>query len=684
MSQLPRINACTQHVQGKKSVGGVREFSRQALKLSEERRALCCSGAAGSDVDGFLKRKCTELPDRAASLPAASKPKSVLPDVVPPPSRASPSRARSAFSASRSFAAQAPKLGMESPVKCMLHQMLPAIESPKKTPKRMRLLTHARAVCAVTALSAAVAEPPPTPGGCSSASLLQPQGSKKLLEDFRARLLQRFRSVHDAFNEFDCIAKDKALSFQEFQQAVLRLGISGGKEAKVLFKAMDTDKSGEVSMTEFLLALVDVSPQALLWELRCRLDSEGIRLNTLHKIFDLIKRQDRKHPPAIGDRDIENKEKRLRERELWKSMQLSRTDWIKLGAALGLTINESERLFLLIDTDESRTIDLEEMFAALRAVAPDVSLERFVMKVLVYYGTLPEAFRVHASRSPDARSPLLGLQEFLSLAAVLGVNDGNAQRLWEALDIASRIDADDAMDEELFIKQMQAWAPATALDRLREEICEHFGNIAEGRRTLQKHGVPRAGALSAASFEAGLRAAGVTHCDAQLVLSTVCCSRPGSPNHAPGVTLDEVMKSLSGDSTRTSPGRLKSKARVIIGNDMDPYWQQILAMKNDLRRGLSDVPRTPCPEKGDKFFHVIQDRLSQLKEGQGQNVAYKGIMELKQKLQKRGGRLSSHPFQQNANLSNDRHSQSESQHDVLEAGVERACADSGTAFFLTE
>merc|ERR1719335_1924727 len=129
------------------------------------------------------------------------------------------------------------------------------------------------------------------------------------------------------------------------------------------------------------------------------------------------------------------------------------------------------------------------------------------MKVLVHYGTLPEAFRAHARRTPDVRGPLIGWEEFLRLTTSLGVNDGNAQQLWEVLDIANRIDADDALDEELFINQMKAWAPATALDGLREEICEQFGNIAEGRRTLQKHGVPRVGALSAASFEAGLRAA---------------------------------------------------------------------------------------------------------------------------------------------------------------------------------
>jgi len=698
-TRLPQIDNVVRSLQSKKPVDGTREFSRAELKLSEDRRALCCNSGLAFDAD-CLKRK--RKLQRPASLPAAPKPNLVAPTEAlisspPPPSYAvSPSRARSVFNQSRSFGSQVPKLDMEAPVRSMLNQMLPAIESPKKTPKRSRLTPNARLVpAALAAFSAAAAEPPKTPSGCSSAISPRTQESKKqtLLGDFRARLLQHFRSVHDAFNEFDCIAKDKALCFKEFQQALLRVGISNAKDAKMLFQTMDADKSGEVSLTEFLLALVDVSPEALLWELRCRLDCEGIRLNTLHKIFDLIRRYDRQHRPALGE--SVDKEKRLCDRELWKSRQLSRPDWIKLGAVLGLTLVESERLFHLIDTDESGTIDLEEMFAALRAVAPDVSLERFVMKVLVHYGTLPEAFRAHARRTPDVRGPLIGWEEFLALTTSLGVNDGNAKCLWDALDIANRIDADDALDEELFINQMKAWAPATALDGLREEICEQFGNIAEGRRTLQKHGVPRVGTLSAASFEAGLRAAGVTHCDAQLVLSTVSNSRPASPNHAPGVTLDEVMRSLCDHTTKASPGKLKSKARVVVGNDMDPYWQQILALKNDVRRGLSDVQRTPCPEKGDKLFHVIQDRLSQLKEGQGQNVAFKGVMEWHQKLQKRRGKLSN-PSQRKADLSIGQHLRSEAQHDVeiaddqdegqknVETTNEQACCDGGHAFFLTE
>merc|ERR1719428_660376 len=535
---------------------------------------------------------------------------------------------------------------MESPVRSIVSQLLPAIESPKKTPKpkQSQVLCRVRAVQALTALSPESIEVPPTPVSCSQGMSMQRK--QQLLENFRARLLQHFRSVHDAFNEFDCIAKDKALCFKEFQQALLRVGIEcPAKDAKMLFQTMDADKSGEVSLTEFLLALVDVSPEALLWELRCRLDCEGIRLNTLHRIFDLIRRHDRQHRQNLADNM--DKEKRLSDRELWRDRQLSRSDWSKLGAALGLTIVEAERLFSLIDKDDSGTIDLEEMFAALRAVAPNVSLERFVTKVLVQYGTLPEAFKAHARYSPDVRCSLIGLEEFLSLAIVLGVNDRNARQLWDALDISGRIDANDAMNEEMFISQMKSWGPATAVDGLREEICEHFGNIAEGRRTLHKLGVPRAGALSTASFEAGLRAAGVTHCDAELVLSTLSGAQQASPMRTVGVTLDEVMKSLGADSMKTSPGTLKSNARIIVGNDMGPCWQQITALKNEVRKGLADVPRVPCQEKGDKLFHVIQDRLMQLKEGQGQNIAYKGAIEWHQKMsQKRSHRSGSNPVVQ--------------------------------------
>lgn len=661
-SMLPRIDA-----------NMPRQFDRQELKLSEKRRT------EGAAMESFLHRKNTGVLCRPASEPPHNRTLDTAPqDSFPSPAlcAASPARVRAG-----TLCSQAPKLGMETSVRSIVSQLLPAIESPKKTPKPKlpRLLPHVRAVQAVTALRPEAATLPPTPSGSSSATISLPQ-KQKILGDFRARLLQHFRSVHDAFNEFDCIAKDKTLSLKEFQQAMMKFEIAGGSEAKVLFRIIDTDKSGEISLTEFLLALVDVSPEALLWELRCRLDSDGIRLNTLHKVFDLIRRQDRQHHHNVGDKM--DKEKRHRDRELWKYRQLSRADWSKLGAALGLTIMETERLFVLIDKDESGTIDLQEMFAALRAVAPNVSLERFVTKVLVQYGTLPEAFKAHARYCPDIRCSLIGLQEFLSLATLLGVNDVNAHQLWEALDIASRIDADDAMNEELFISQMKAWAPTTAVDGLREEICEHFGNVAEGRRTLRKLGVPLAGALSAASFEAGLRAAGVTHCDAELVLSTVNGSQQVSPMHVHGVTLDEVLKSLGTDGMKTSPGGLKKKARIIIGNDMGPYWQQIVALKNEVRKGLSDAPRTPCPEKGDKLFHVIQDRLSQLKEGQGQNIAFKGAMGWRKKLsEKRSRRSKSIPIVQNRVELGNSGSEVTSNESSVDAEV---CNNEGSTVFLTQ
>eukprot|EP00746_Dinoflagellata_sp_MGD_P163846 gnl/MRDRNA2_/MRDRNA2_92107_c0_seq1.p1 gnl/MRDRNA2_/MRDRNA2_92107_c0~~gnl/MRDRNA2_/MRDRNA2_92107_c0_seq1.p1 ORF type:complete len:681 (+),score=141.61 gnl/MRDRNA2_/MRDRNA2_92107_c0_seq1:97-2139(+) len=668
-TMLPRLNANMK-----------RQFDRQELKLSEKRRT------EGAALESFLHRKQSGVLRRPASVPAAlnstwhdgAAPRSAVPEFtceLPPLCALSPARARAG-----TLSSQAPKLGMETSVRSIVSQLLPAIESPKKTPKPKlpRLLHGVRAVQAVTALRAEGAALSPTPGGASSATISLPK-KQQILGDFRARLLQHFRSVHDAFNEFDCIAKDKTLSLKEFQQAIMKFEIAGSSEAKVLFKLIDTDKSGEISLTEFLLALVDVSPEALLWELRCRLDSDGIRLNTLHKIFDLIRHEDRQHHHNSWDNI--DKEKRLRDKELWKYRQLSRSDWSKLGAALGLTIMETERLFVLIDKDESGTIDLEEMFAALRAVAPNVSLERFVTKLLVQYGTLPDAFKAHARYSPDMRCSLIGLDEFISLATVLGVNDGNARQLWEALDIASRIDADDAMNEELFISQMKAWAPTTALDGLREEICEHFGNIAEGRRTLRKLGVPVEGALSAASFEAGLRAAGVTHCDAELVLSTVSGWQQVSPMHVRGVTLDEVLKSLGTDEMRTSPGGLKKKARIIIGNDMGPYWQQIVNLKNEVRKGLSDAPRTPCPEKGDKLFHVIQDRLSQLKEGQGQNIAFKGAMGWKKLSEKRSRRSKSTPTIQNGAERSIDETHVASRGSSLD---EELCNNEGNTVFLTQ
>merc|ERR1719364_278360 len=114
---------------------------------------------------------------------------------------------------------------------------------------------------------------------------------------------------------------------------------------------MDTDDSGKVSVNEFLHALTDVSEEALLWELRCRLNQNGICYSNLHKAFDLIRKFDgqaKNNRTRFGGCVLTGGE-RAKLRSMRESLQMGRVEWLKFGASLGLTLYETERLFNIIE-----------------------------------------------------------------------------------------------------------------------------------------------------------------------------------------------------------------------------------------------------------------------------------------------------------------------------------------------
>jgi Ca2+-binding EF-hand superfamily protein len=262
--------------------------------------------------------------------------------------------------------------------------------------------------------------------------------------------------VHDAFTQFDGeISRDRSLARDEFAVALGRLGFSAA-EAQMLFAAMDADRSGFISLTEFLDALVNVSSDALLWELRCRLDSVDIRPSNLQKAFQIIHMP---WPAAAGCGASPGARGQPR---------LGHTSWLKFCAHLGLTMKDSQRLFTLMDTDSNGYIDLREMFKALRAVASETSLEGLVGKIFTQYGSSREAFSSHA------KDGFMGYEEFFDMASTLDVSDDNVVRLWKARLIGERFPdetGDDApLTEEAFEHLMMTWAPDTSVQDLRQEL----------------------------------------------------------------------------------------------------------------------------------------------------------------------------------------------------------------------
>jgi len=495
------------------------------------------------------------------------------------------------------------------------------------------------------------------------------RSTAQLIENFRQKLLENYRSIHDAFAKIDASeSKDSSLSYKEFRRALKKLRLPD-TDSKALFEAMDMDSSGEITWAEFLVGLTDVSDEALLWELRCRLQAEGITPENLSRVWDLITTQDDKKKQTlkaaaraaalIAKADDEAKSAEHPPR-------LNRAEWLRFGASLALSINGVERLFNLIDRDSSGSVELVEMFAALRTVAPHVSLERFVMKVLRHYRTLPAAFQ------DVAKEGRLGFEEFKLLAAKVDVSDHNAQELWEAREIGP-VSAKwlagndpDSMEEEEFVRQLLDWSPDTALDRLRESLCEQFGNVVQGKKALIKAGVPKTAALTTEVFDAGLRAAGVYHCDAGLILSTVASYRRkgggspscrskggGSPSRRSfsvrnGVNIDEVIGAIRATSREglRSDGKRGANcvARATVGSDLGPYWQQLKALKNDVRRGLDGPEKLvkndqegsfQYGESGDRISSVIKSAVKQLAIGEAQNLAREGIMNFHNKIKMR-------------------------------------------------
>jgi len=472
---------------------------------------------------------------------------------------------------------------------------------------------------------------------------------EEMLEQIRRQLLQRFRSLHDAFARLDSgVARDQALAPQEFCRTLATLGLAETESYEV-FLAMDSRQKGSVSLIEFLHALVDGSPDAFLWELRCRLLSAGIGPNSMHRVLELARMprhrgkarvhrmlaehfmdygdhsdaETRKHgndmgqaepeadecgpsrhawreASAVGDPAAENQSRPMPSRGL----RLGRTEWLRLCAALGLTLLEAERLFYVLGGDDSGAVGLKDMFGKLRAtVAPDVSLERFAVRVLRQYGSFESAFDMVRSRGPHS---MMGWPEFHALAASLDVNNSNAFDLWNTLSTSlqhrqngsivkvgaeseeTKEDADaPQISEEMFVQELSVWAPDTELDALKIELCEQFGNLNEWRRMLTRNGTACHLTLSPASLCALLNRVGIVGYDAEHILFAASGAEHGQVARMTLDGLIEVMEN-GGHPHRTA-------AHSTIRGDIQPVWERLQSVKSDLRIGARCKSRHDTP-----------------------------------------------------------------------------------------
>lgn len=441
-----------------------------------------------------------------------------------------------------------------------------------------------------------------------------------------------------------------------------RLGVEDAC-AEDVFAALSTEASGKVSLADLKHALVEDSPEALLWELRCRLFSVGIQprctLHAIRKAIDLIEH----HPDKIRNaasaewriqrstRHIKRMKQKRRQQscgaryvataaaackgemsdaaassepESSVRTQLDRADWQRLCSSLDLTPFETDALFTVLGGDDVGKVDLRGMFVVLRAtVAPDVSLERFVTRLLARYGSLRCAFEAVCAGRPDR---MMRWTEFHELAQSLDVNDRNATNLWDVLSAARPDDSwpstpgfgaptpaesgggtegnaaptpahDDprkAISEDRFEQQLLVWSPGTALDALRDQLCDKFGSLAQSRRMLQRtaHQLQRAGSgclvfggpmrpseatLTTTALETLLEEHGIDCPNTDRIIGAAAVAQDT------GVTLDSLFDVLK--ATQVRQGKSQSFAETVLRDDTFPLWQRLHNVQADLASG---------------------------------------------------------------------------------------------------
>jgi len=632
----------------------------------------------------------------------------LAPSAVPTPKRASRCGSKSpARTPNRMDQVLTPARGSrtksKSPRGCRTPHKAEQVPTPTRTRgEQMKILVHA-----ASQKFEQEASPDGGVGGNGEAlSAGAGKFQKDVLERFRQQLLQRFLSLHDAFSRMNHeVSRDKALTRKEFHVTLARLG-AGEEESEDIFEAMDSHGDGGVTLSEFLHALVDVSPEALLWELRCRLLRFNIGPHNLQKALELVrwpqhgwmsratkvKRRgirrrcaccssteacrckdvdgaaggeaalDAALPGLAGAAGLgllggarphsapggpceEGGEEETRKRPT--PYHLGRGDWLKFCTSLYLTLLEAERLFLRL-ADNKRLVDLRVMFETLRnTVEPDVTLERFVVKACSRYDKLASAFSAFSedrSYLPNCPEPLMWWAGFRNLAIALNVNDENSAQLWRVLttgvleagkddllaDLNEYEQTGVSVTEEVFVRELSMWAPDTALETLKENLCNRFGSLAEGQRALGRR-LSDTSQLSAQEFESRLRAAGIKNCDVGKALSTVA-SKGG---HVSLEAAIDTMRAVKGGKTAAELGKSSQSA---VRNQTQPCWEQLRTVQKDCQRRYDDgaegdswassmtrsssTPTRPGVEDQHKFTESIIGAVNTAKTSRSKSVLY--------------------------------------------------------------
>jgi hypothetical protein len=416
------------------------------------------------------------------------------------------------------------------------------------------------------------------------------------LASFRLRLLQRSRSLHEAFAAY----RDRPVFTQLVGRAELLHTLSKlAADSQELLDAAGPNMPHQISLLQMYNWLVTSSSEGLLWELRASLKRASLWPPPHGSLEEEARLLRKFFADLDGSSHYDRESSAL-------AFVLNRDDWLQFAKALGLMRLESNQMFDLM-CGPGGTLTLRSVVEHVQAtVAPDASLVSLASRLIHKYGSIREAFANAAcSVSPNR---FLRVGEFRKLIEKVGfANKRSATKFWTVMlrrvslggwnrtGMTVSLDqarAEDVLDEESFVKSLLYLTPDSIFQEISESMRSHFGSLHEARRVLRRQGLPSSVPLTPVRLQEVMRQAGITHGDGDLMISVTRsfrdgCDRPCWDGHPDGdeqlaaqVTFDDVL------AVMRSRGRSHAKADL----------SQTASLMNHLHLQSPGLARSPSPE----------------------------------------------------------------------------------------
>lgn len=283
---------------------------------------------------------------------------------------------------------------------------------------------------------------------------------KKAMVAFRLKILDKYSSIGEAFDSLDCDLS-KSLTTKEWNNTLYNAGLASYRDARALFDIVDEDKSGEVTVTEFYIAIEQVTPIRTIEDLRKRLLASGYpsMLAAITAMDNLV--QDRVGQPGqIWTGEIPEK-------------RLSFSDFaFVLKAIVNSDDEENAAVFLAVrdSNSEDNTISTSELATALAVVSPCLLIEDLRDKLLQKFQTLSVAWdRIDIDKSGDVNA-----FEFTRHARkTLGLSLTEAQKLFRWIDC----DSSGQIARSEFISALNLSSSSLQLEDFRLKVRQRFRSI---------------------------------------------------------------------------------------------------------------------------------------------------------------------------------------------------------------